>query len=257
MTYASTSWDRIISLKSTLAKTKKDNHTITEYLAEMTALAEALALAQSPIIEEDLVINILNGLSSEYKDLTSAIHVRPTALPLAELQRILLDHEDRNQNLDTVDSPLIPTTNATMIERSGPPNSDRRSSYSSDRRPSHSRRGHGGFQYTTARQSAPLVICRFCDNAGHDVKVCRKLQRFLRDNQIPHPAAHVNPVANHVAAKSFPGPQQWMFDSGASHHIASDATMLPQYSDYGGPDEVCLGDGSGHGGASSSRGERP
>ncbi|CAH9136868.1 unnamed protein product, partial [Cuscuta epithymum] len=46
--------------------------------------------------------------------------------------------------------------------------------------------------------------------------------------------------------------QPWLFDSGASHHITSDVSQLPTYSEYGGPEEVKLGDGSHHGGATSA-----
>ncbi|CAH9110967.1 unnamed protein product [Cuscuta europaea] len=50
----------------------------------MYAIAEDVALAQSPISNEDLVISILNGLGPDYSDLTSAIRVRTTALPMVE-----------------------------------------------------------------------------------------------------------------------------------------------------------------------------
>ncbi|CAH9139077.1 unnamed protein product [Cuscuta epithymum] len=63
-------------------------------------------------------------------------------------------------------------------------------------------------------------------------------------------------MANYVAASSPSPNQSWMFDSGASHHVVNDATRLPTYAEYGGPDEVHLGDGSGHGGATTTRGEQ-
>ncbi|CAH9125899.1 unnamed protein product [Cuscuta epithymum] len=95
LTYASSSRGRIISLKSTLAKTTKGSRSILDYLTEMQAIAQALALAQNPISEEDLVISILKGLGSDYSDIKSAIRVRETVLPLTELQDILLEHEQQ------------------------------------------------------------------------------------------------------------------------------------------------------------------
>ncbi|CAH9139562.1 unnamed protein product [Cuscuta epithymum] len=150
LTYASTSRGRIISLKTTLARTTKGARSVTEYMAEMTAIAEALALAQSPISEEDLVINILNGLGSDYTDLTSAIRVRPTALPLAELQTILLEHENRVHEAASTTSTLLPTAHATQTtERiyNSSPTQDRRSHPNAERRGSNPRRGRGGHNY--------------------------------------------------------------------------------------------------------------
>ena len=52
-----------------------------------------------------------------------------------------------------------------------------------------------------------------------------------------------NPVAN--LATSAPANSMWMMDSGASHHISSCPATLASVSDYGGPDEILLGNGTG------------
>ncbi|CAH9113427.1 unnamed protein product [Cuscuta epithymum] len=247
LTYASTSRGRIISLKTTLARTTKGNRSVTEYLAEMYALSEALALAQCPQSEEDLVISILNGLGPDYSEIISAIRVRETPLPLTQLQDILLEQETKQRDVANATASLIPTVNAThAVDRAG----DRRPFPSGDRRSSSTRRGRGGYSGAHTRSHSNMITCRFCDNVGHDVKACRKLQRFLRDHQVPYSST---PMVNNTSVHS-PGPtgQPWLFDSGASHHVASDASILPSYTDYGGPEEVRLGDGSSHGGANNA-----
>ncbi|CAH9052357.1 unnamed protein product [Cuscuta europaea] len=253
LTYASTSRGRIISLKSALARTTKGSRSITDYLAEMYALSEALALAQSPLPEEDLVINILNGLGTEYSEITSAIRVRPTALPLAELQDILLEHEERLRQVVASTESLVPTANVTrMVDRHA--HVDRRPTQygdRGDRRNSSARRGHGSY-HGSSRPVQNQLTCHFCNNVGHDVRVCRKLQRFLREHQVPHPAS---PTVHHTTTAPSTSTQSWLFDSGASHHVTSDASLLPSYTHYGGPDEVRLGDGPNHGGAANARGE--
>ncbi|CAH9106224.1 unnamed protein product [Cuscuta europaea] len=258
VTYASTSRGRIISLKTTMAKTTKGNRSILEYLAEMTAIADALALAQNPISEEDLVINVLKGLGPEYGELRSAIRIRQTALTMAELQSILLEKEQDIAEAAEANSSLIPTANATqMAERtlSSHFHNERHAS-GVNRRSGPTRRGRGGPpHYSTRASSSGQTVCRFCDNLGHTVQQCRKLQRFLRDNHISYAPTNTNPTVNHVATQSIQPDQSWMFDSGASHHVSNDIARLPQFTEYGGPDEVCLGDGSGHGGATSARGE--
>ncbi|CAH9067345.1 unnamed protein product [Cuscuta europaea] len=245
LTYASTSRGRIISLKTTLARTTKGNRSIVDYLTEMQAISDALALAQCPLAEEDLVISILNGLGPDYSELTSAIRVRPTALPLAELQSILLEHEQRLLDTSASNASLIPTAHVTQIHERA---------HAADRRSMHEKRGqpprHGR---SDPRFSQTQLVCRFCQNSGHHVQQCRKLQRFLRDNKITLHSS--SPAINHTAATSSFNSPSWMFDSGASHHVTNDAALLPSFVEYGGPDEVRLGDGSGHGGTTSTRGE--
>ncbi|CAH9109446.1 unnamed protein product [Cuscuta epithymum] len=259
LTYSSTSRGHIISLKNTLAKTTKGNKSISDYLAEMTAISDALALAQNPISEEDLVIHIIRGLGPAYGDIKSAIRLRETPLPLAELRPILLEHEQQIIEVAATTDSLLPTANVTHATERGPrsAHTDRRQDGPGRSRGNSFRRGRGGPTHQFNRSAhAGQPICRFCDNVGHIVQQCRKLQRFLRDNHIPHPASSSNPMANYVTASSPSPNQSWMFDSGASHHVVNDATRLPTYAEYGGPDEVHLGDGSGHGGATTTRGEQ-
>ncbi|CAH9069297.1 unnamed protein product [Cuscuta epithymum] len=259
LTYASTSRGHIISLKNTLAKTTKGNRSIFDYLAEMTAISDALALAQNPISEEDLVIHILRGLGPDYGDIKSAIRIRENPLPMAELRPILLEHEQQINEAAASDS-LLPTANTTQVSergQRGPYHNDRRQEAPARSRGNSFRRGRGGPPHQYNRSAnAGQSTCRFCDNIGHTVQQCRKLQRFLRDNHIPHPTSSNNPMVNYVAAPSVQQNQSWMFDSGASHHVVNDATRLPTFAEYGGPDEVHLGDGSGHGGATTTRGEQ-
>ncbi|CAH9127967.1 unnamed protein product [Cuscuta epithymum] len=258
-TYASTSRGRIISLKTMLARTTKGNRPVTEYLSEMYGIFEALALAQNPIPEEDLVISILNGLGPEYSEIRSAIRVRAAALPVTELQDILLEHETNLHNTQHASDPLVPTANPIQMSAPGATinytTGDRRPMH--DRRHHPPRRGRGGHYSGASRSPSQTPICRYCSNPGHVVKECRKLQRFLKENQVTCPSSQAQPMVHTTSAHTPPGGQHWLFDSGASHHVTNDVASLPTYTDYGGPDEVRLGDGSGHGGVPHARGELP
>ncbi|CAH9126849.1 unnamed protein product [Cuscuta epithymum] len=223
-TYASTSRGRIISLKTMLSRTTKGSRSVTDYLAEMQAIADALALAQNPVSDEDLVVSILNGLGSQFPDITSAIRIRETPLPLAQLQTILLEQETRNLEQAASTQDMLPTVHATQSTSRPNFNVDRRTNSGSNHRGGPSRRGRGSFTQSSFRGSNP-VICRFCENSGHDVRQCRKLQRFLRDNHVPHPSS---PSINHTTTSPASG-QPWLFDSGASHHVTSDVSTLPSY----------------------------
>ena len=61
----------------------------------MRAIADDLALAQSPIAEEDLLVHILSQLGDEYSAIVAAIKVRETPLSYPELFDILVDVERR------------------------------------------------------------------------------------------------------------------------------------------------------------------
>ncbi|GJS02584.1 retrovirus-related pol polyprotein from transposon TNT 1-94 [Tanacetum coccineum] len=61
-------------------------------------------------------------------------------------------------------------------------------------------------------------------DSGHTTGDCRKLAKFLRENNI-----------------------SFMINShGASYHVTSNLSSLQTYADYGGPDEIFLGDGNSH-----------
>ncbi|CAH9102836.1 unnamed protein product [Cuscuta epithymum] len=228
----------------------------------MFAISEALALAQNPVPEEDLVINILNGLGSDYSEITSAIRVRSSALPLSELQDILLEHEQKLQEAASSVDSTIPTANNTQIIGrtfgSNMGSADRRSTHMADRRGQYGsgRRGRGGSSGQN-RSSSNGVVCRFCEIPGHEAKYCRKLQRFLRDNHVLPSTGGGGPAVHTTTTMPSHGDQQWLFDSGASHHVTFDAMTLPNFAAYGGPDEVRLGGGSTHGGGAHARGELP
>ncbi|KAD6119300.1 hypothetical protein E3N88_10571 [Mikania micrantha] len=86
-------------------------------------------------------------------------------------------------------------------------------------------------------------FCQFCSIPGHDTKDCRKLAWFLRDNNITVHSAPPSPMVSTSSAHSIGSVPQWMLDTGASHHVTSDQRSLHTLSEYGGPDEIILGDG--------------
>ncbi|KAJ0512970.1 putative transcription factor interactor and regulator CCHC(Zn) family [Helianthus annuus] len=120
--------------------------------------------------------------------------------------------------------------------------------------------GHGSLNLNhnkagTIPHLAVIVIpffCQYCSIPGHDTKECRKLARFLKENNItisiPTPSS---PMINTSSARSTSQSTPWaMFDTGAMNHAYPEGASLHTLSEYGGPDEVVLGNGSLHGGAS-------
>ncbi|VFQ62618.1 unnamed protein product [Cuscuta campestris] len=78
--FATTSRGRIVFLKSKLGKNPRGNRSITDYLHDMRTIADELALVQSPISEEDLVVHVLNQVGPDYDPISSAALLRPSAI---------------------------------------------------------------------------------------------------------------------------------------------------------------------------------
>ncbi|XP_023749298.1 uncharacterized protein LOC111897575 [Lactuca sativa] len=90
--YASISRSRIISLKSRLASNPNGTRLVAEFLHEMKNIAGELALAQSPVNEEDLVVHILSQVGEDYVHIAAALKVHDTTITFPDLFDKLVDH---------------------------------------------------------------------------------------------------------------------------------------------------------------------
>nr|GEV47891.1 hypothetical protein [Tanacetum cinerariifolium] len=80
------------------------------------------------------------------------------------------------------------------------------------------------------------ILCQL----WHEAKECQKLARFLRENHVTtgNSITHkqTSPITN-VTTSSY------MFDTGASNNVDPERTYFHSISEYGGPDEIVLGNG--------------
>ncbi|KAL4586285.1 hypothetical protein LXL04_010921 [Taraxacum kok-saghyz] len=239
--FASSSRSRIISLKSKLAQNLK------EFLHEMRSIADNLALAQSPVSEEDLMVHILSQLGDDYRTIAAAIKVRENPISYSKLFDKLTDYERAlTDTPSTLES--IPTTVNYTTRQQGSTNKNP-NSFSRNNRAYHSGSQRGAHQSQSQwsnnnhnRTNKTNEFCQFSNIPGHLTRDCRKLARFLKDNNV-QADKNTTLVAN--VTTSSPASPSWLFDTGASNHITSDRRNLHSVSEYGGPDEVVLGDGSG------------
>ncbi|KAL4563337.1 hypothetical protein LXL04_027378 [Taraxacum kok-saghyz] len=245
--FASSSRSRIISLKSKLAQNPKGTRSVTEFLHEMRSIAANLALAQSPFSEEDLMVHILSQLGDDYRIIAVAIKVRENPISYSELFDKLTDYERAlTDTPSTLES--IPTTVNYTTRQQGSTNRNP-NSFSRNNRAYHSGSQRGAHQSQSQwsnnnhnRTNKTNEFCQFCNIPGHLTRDCRKLARFLKDNNV-QADKNTTPVAN--VTTSSPASPSWLFDTGASNHVTSDRHNLHSVSEYGGPDEVVLGDGTG------------
>ncbi|KAM0004307.1 putative RNA-directed DNA polymerase [Helianthus debilis subsp. tardiflorus] len=259
--YANSSRSRIVSLKSRLAKNPKGSRSITEFLHDMKSISDDLALAQSPIEEEDLVVHCMNQLGDEYATFVAALKTRDTTITFPDLFDKLLDHERTLK--ETTPETLLTTVNQTQRQPSrshNRPSPDNR--YNRSTQPAYSPNSRNHWTSRSAshlhRTNRTQAYCQFCNIPGHETRDCRKLGRFLRENNV---TAHANsspsaPVVNVTSPQPAAMPPTWMWDTGASSNTAPNSNSVPVLSEYGGPDEIVLGNGSTHGGASHAGSER-
>ncbi|GFQ00239.1 hypothetical protein PHJA_002167900 [Phtheirospermum japonicum] len=125
MSYANTSRGRVVSLKAKLAKNPKGSKSVIEFLHEMRAIADDLALAQSPISEEDLVVHVITQLGDEFNSSVAALRVRETPIAFSELSDILTDFGRMMKENEVVHQSLLATANVTQKHTFKHQNSDR------------------------------------------------------------------------------------------------------------------------------------
>ncbi|KAM0029944.1 putative RNA-directed DNA polymerase [Helianthus debilis subsp. tardiflorus] len=244
--YASVSRSRIISLRTKLSATNKGSRPVAEYLNEMKSIADELALAQKPVDDDDLTAHILAHLGEDYKEITAALKTLHTSITFSDLYEKLIDHE--RSLLESKSVPVLTTVNTA--QRQGPRNQYRPNSAA---RFSNRPNASGPRQTTSANNNSTItyrtnrnnLFCQFCSIPGHDTKDCSKFARFLQNNNLALATPATNSTVNSTMATSS---SSLMFDSGASDHATADQNFVHHLSEYGGPDEIILGNGSSHGG---------
>ncbi|CAL1360613.1 unnamed protein product [Linum trigynum] len=104
---------------------------------------------------------------------------------------------------------------------------------------------------STTPQRRARLICQFCEKLGHTVRQCFQLfpqarQAHLQQRQAqPQAHATISRPSFAPSAPIQPSPTPWLMDSTAAHHVTVDLGNLSLYSDYAGPDEIIIGNGSG------------
>ncbi|PNX98782.1 hypothetical protein L195_g022039 [Trifolium pratense] len=81
------------------------------------------------------------------------------------------------------------------------------------------------------------VTCQYCDRPGHIAKICRKMQRdYAKPSRSAsaHSAINSSPVTDN----------DWILDSGATHHITNALEDLHFTTPYHGADKITVGDGN-------------
>ncbi|XP_070015851.1 uncharacterized protein [Nicotiana sylvestris] len=239
--YANKSQTRIFSLRDRLARLTKDSRPVTDYLHQVRSICDELATAGAPVSNAELIVKILSGLGFEFRELSSAIRARDSTISYEELYEKLLDHElflkheeDKKPLSTPITAVVAQKTTPTPPRQGNNPNSSNRrpgpnapaNNQQWQTQPWHPRRNN------QRRPFDKNLRCQLCDRVGHSARVCRSQSHD-----------HLQARAN-FAARLSPQQTSWIMDSGATHHIASDAQSLTTVHDYRGTEEIIMGNGN-------------
>uniref|UniRef100_A0A803PJV9 Retrovirus-related Pol polyprotein from transposon RE1 n=1 Tax=Cannabis sativa TaxID=3483 RepID=A0A803PJV9_CANSA len=100
--FSSQSKARLLQLKSQFSTLRKGGQSISDFSDKVQSIADSLAIAGSPIQDQDLILQLLNGLGPEYDSVVSGITARSDDLTFEEVQSLLLAHESRIDHHNTV-----------------------------------------------------------------------------------------------------------------------------------------------------------
>ncbi|XP_019457616.1 PREDICTED: uncharacterized protein LOC109358003 [Lupinus angustifolius] len=195
--YASRSRVHIMALKQRITTFTKGTQTMATYLQGIKAIADELAIIDHPLDNTDLVIHTLNGLSSEYKDISAALCSRETSVSYADLHEILMDFFLFRENYNTSDT-LVATANTVQRHRS-------------QQRSKTQLSGRNFVSNTSDNQ----VVCQYCEKPGHIAKKCYKINGYPKRNG-SHPSVNMAQYSSPVQHSS------WVMDTRASHHVTQD-----------------------------------
>ncbi|KAK2454089.1 Copia polyprotein/retrotransposon [Trifolium repens] len=227
--FSNRSRSRIMSLKERLTSISKGTSSVSTYLQTIRSIADELTLIGNPVDDIDLVIHTLNGLGPSFKEFTASIRTRDTPILFNDLYDKLVDFEmflQREENLATT-----PPMTANYVH-------GRQNNYGRGRNFTRSPSNSAAPKNKKATPSDEQVTCQFCEKDGHIAKNCYKIRGFPRKQRGP-PRAHIAQATK----PDNPELPNWLFDSGASHHVTNDLNNLSLKSDYTGADQLQVANG--------------
>ncbi|CAL1362863.1 unnamed protein product [Linum trigynum] len=257
--YASSAQSRVIHLKGKLAKSVKGDRDILTFINDLKSTAAELALIGEPVKDIDLIVHCLRGLGEEYQAFAAAVRARGPGLTLEDLGDSLVEFE---ADIKARPQITVPTTFFSQGQKQGssPQSRPHRGGASAQPYfagssprgpPSPSRQLFSGpaspRENSSPMPRRPRPVCQYCEKPGHTVHQCFRLFPQARQAHLQTRPAQVHySNAGSSIPQSTTGPSNpWLMDPAASHHVTGDLGNLSLYSDYTGPDELVVGNGSG------------
>lgn len=258
-------------LRSELKSSKKGAHSINEYVLRIKAIVDVLVAIGDSVTEQDQIDAILEGLPEEDNPFVMMIYSRVDPPSVTDIESLLMVREAQLEKFRTeLTSGTISANVAHSSQSNGRSNSNSqnyrggRSGNGRDRggnRVGNRGRGRG-------RNNGPRPTCQICLRYGHDAFHCwdrfdenfvqpteppsqPRGQNQIDNNQQQQPRAYLTqqngyePATQEVRVNTSVDDQSWYPDSGAMHHVTSDAQLMSQSSTYSGFEQIRMGNGQG------------
>ncbi|KAH6805040.1 hypothetical protein C2S51_029871 [Perilla frutescens var. frutescens] len=172
-------------------------------------MTDELGLINAVVLDDDLTLYIINGLSPAYHDIVSSIHIRGSPFHFKELRDHLIEHELYLKQIESDSTQLVGTINIVQSHFSSfQDKSNSNCSHSGDRGQSINYHGRG----IHGRGSG--------QNYSHSAHMAQS------------PTHNLNP-------------NTWLMDTEASHNITNDLGKLSIHFEYDDTDELKITDGNG------------
>ena len=108
-----------MQLKEELTLIQRSNRSITDYLHAVKALADEIAIIDHLILDDDLTLYVLNGLSADFREIAAPIRARESSLTFEELHDLLVGHEAYLRRLEAATQHLFASANYTKTKQGG------------------------------------------------------------------------------------------------------------------------------------------
>lgn len=270
--FTSLSRSHIHQLKNKLSTVSKKTKSMDVYLQEIRDLVDQLALACSPICDEDLILLVLNGLPEEYNAFKTAIRAKSEILTMDELCALLcseaihVEHYHKSGSSSDLTVAFTATHGSNILPQgssvSGSPQGSSGSAFTKNfsfqnrgGRSSHYQYRGGRYNNNrgrrTGRPQSYGLICQICGKGNHSALECRN--RMNPSFQPVFPSYTVNPTAGSSNFRAYAAPiplnsisssPPWYVDSAATSHLTNDLSNLQLYQPYQGSEQVMIGDGN-------------
>lgn len=231
----------IKQLKFQIKSCNKGTKTISEYLRLIKTKADELALLGKPMDQEDLIEQILAGLSDDYKSEIDAINGRDCLISFSELTEKLLNREA----MIVCDQPTTPSFPVTANTTTRTYNNN--SAYNNN----NNNRNNWRPPFVPRQSNSPraprpyLGRCQACGTQGHSAQRCPSFRVIANNNAMQQNASSPQwrPFAN-TAYMPNNQPDAWLMDSAASHHVTTDLNNMAAHMPYAGPDGIVIRNGA-------------
>uniref|UniRef100_A0A803QN75 Retrotransposon Copia-like N-terminal domain-containing protein n=1 Tax=Cannabis sativa TaxID=3483 RepID=A0A803QN75_CANSA len=166
---------RLLQLKSQLTNIQKGNMSISDYVDKIKSICDNLAIVGCIVNDQDIELQLLNGLGPEYDSVVSGITSTNESKSLEEIQALLMAHEcrlERHHSVSNISNKMAANL-AVGNSRTGY-NSSRNGNFRpffQQNRSNEAARNPNNFppRYLNSN-SRP--ICQVCLKVGHTASVC-------------------------------------------------------------------------------------